>query len=88
MPVLLRNNYASLTWEQSCQCHLGTIVPVSDGNNFTSLTCKYLCQPHFKVIVSVSLGSIHMCKCDFGTFMLVALGNTIEPVYKQKSMKN
>ena len=29
----LGNNCATLTWEQSCQCHLGTIAPVSLGNN-------------------------------------------------------
>ena len=32
------------TWEQLCQCQLGTIVPVSLGNNCATLTWEQLCQ--------------------------------------------
>ena len=34
----LGNNRASVTWEELCQCHLGTIVPVALGNNPASAT--------------------------------------------------
>ena len=34
----LRNNRASVTWEQLCQCHLATIVPASFENNRASVT--------------------------------------------------
>ena len=53
----LGNKCASLTWEQSFQWHLGTIVPVSPGNSCTSLTWKQLCQSNLGTIVSVSIGN-------------------------------
>ena len=42
----LGNNGASVTWERSCQCHLGTIMPVSLGNSRASVTWEQLCQSH------------------------------------------
>ena len=56
--VSLGNNCPSLTWQQLCQCHLGTIVPVSVGNNHANLTWEQLSQCHLEgTIVSVSLGN-------------------------------
>ena len=52
----LGNNCTSLTWEQLCQSHLGTIVPVSLRNNPAILTLEQLCQSHLGTMVPVSLG--------------------------------
>ena len=54
MAVSLENNSVSVTWEQSCQCHLGTIVLVSLGNNqavsleknCTNVTKEQSCQSY------------------------------------------
>ena len=51
----LGNNRASVTWEQLCQFHLGTIVPVSLRNNPSSLTWEQTRQYHLRTIVPVSL---------------------------------
>ena len=32
------------TWKQSCQCHLGTTVPVLLGDNRASVTWEQVCQ--------------------------------------------
>ena len=66
VPMSLGNICASVTWEQLCQSHLGTIVPsrlgitvpVSLGNDFTSVTLEQLQGCHLRTIVPVSLGSI------------------------------
>ena len=49
--------WASATWEQLFQCHLGTIVPVSFGNNRGSLTWEQSLQCHLGATVPVSLGN-------------------------------
>ena len=59
----LGKNRANVTWKHLCQCHLGTIVPVSLGNNravslgnnCASLTWERLYQCHFGTIAGVSL---------------------------------
>ena len=45
------------TWEQSCQCHLRTIVPVSIWKNRASLTWEQPCHCHLGTIAAVSLGN-------------------------------
>ena len=60
-----RNNRANVTWEQLCQCHLGTIVPVSFRNNRASFTWEISCQPHLGTVVPSRLG----------TTVSVSLGN-------------
>ena len=40
----------SVTWEQSCQCHVGAIVTVSFWNNRTSYICQQSCQCHMGII--------------------------------------
>ena len=64
LPVSLGDNHASVTWEQSCQCHLGaieefhlgTIVLVSLGDDRASFTWEQSCQCHLGIIVVMSLG--------------------------------
>ena len=56
MPVSLGNNRANVTWGQSCQFHLGTIVAVSFGNNRGSVTWVQLCQFHLGAILPVQFG--------------------------------
>ena len=41
MPVSFGNNRAIVNWDQWCQSHLGTIVPVSLGENLASLTWEH-----------------------------------------------
>ena len=51
----LGNNRATLTWEQSCQCHLGISVSVSLGSNCASFNWEQLSHCHFRTIATVSL---------------------------------
>ena len=82
MLVSLGNNFASLTWEQLCQSHLGTIVPVSLKNNCVSLTWEQLCQSHLGTIAPVPLENNcasfswkQLCQSHLGTIVPVSLGN-------------
>ena len=87
---LLGNNGASVTWEQSCQCHLGTIVPVSLGNNCAGLTCEQLCQSHLETIVPVSLGNScasitweQLYQSHLGIIIPVSLGNNLASLTRE-----
>ena len=71
------------TWEQSCQCHLGAVLPVSFGNNRASFTWEQLCESHLRTIVPVSFGNNRACvdweqscQSHLGTFVLISLRNT------------
>ena len=64
MPTSLGNNSASFTsdqlysvaWEQSLQCHLGTIVPFSLENNHASFTWEQSWQSDLGIIVILPQG--------------------------------
>ena len=77
------------TYDQSRQCHLGTIVPVSLMTNHASVTWKQSCQCHLWPIVPVSLGNnrastYHQSRqCHLGTIMSVSFA-----VDKKKRTKN
>ena len=57
MPDLLGNKFASFAWEQSCQYHLVTIVPVSHSNNLASQTWDQLCHSQLEKILPVTFGN-------------------------------
>ena len=67
------------TYDQSRQCHLGTIVPVSLMTNHASVTWKQSCQCHLWPTVPVSLGNnrastYHQSRqCHLGTIVPVSL---------------
>ena len=78
----LGNKRASLTWEQWCQLHLGTIVPFSLLNNCASVTWQQSCQCHLRTMVPVYHGNNcasvtweQSCYCQLGTIVPVSLGN-------------
>ena len=80
--VSFGNNHACDTCDQSCQRHLGTIVPVSLGSNRGSFTWKQQRQCHLGTIVPLSLGNYsasvtyeQSCQCHLRTVVLVSLGN-------------
>ena len=70
------------TWEQSCQCHFGTIVTVSLGNNSANLTWEQLYLCPLGAIVPVSLGNNRAaltweqsCQFCMGTIVPVSFGH-------------
>ena len=78
------------TYDQSCQCHLGTIVPVSLMTNRASVTWEQSCQCHLWPIVPVSLGNNRASvtydqshQCHLGTIVPVSFA-----VGKKKRTKN
>ena len=54
---LTSDSRASVTWKQSCQLHLGAVLPLSLGNNRVSVTWEQLCHSDLGLIVSVSFGN-------------------------------
>ena len=85
----LGNNRASITYDQSCQCHLETIVPVSLMTNRASVTWEQSCQ-YLSPIAPVSLGNNRTSvtydqsrQCHLGTIMPVSFA-----VDKKKRTKN
>ena len=63
-------------WEQSCQCHLGTIVTTSIGSIGPSVIWEPSYQSHLRTVVSVSSGNNptsvtweQSCKCHMRTIM-------------------
>ena len=68
--------------EQSCQCHVGTIVPVSLGNNSTSFTWEQSCKSYLGTIVPASHGNNcasvtweQSCQSHLKTIVPALLGN-------------
>ena len=50
--VLLGSNLTSVTWQQSCQCHFGKIVPITFANNRASVTWEQLIDSFTVAIVT------------------------------------
>ena len=78
---------SKFTWEQSCQPHLETIVPVSLGNNRVSVTWEQSFQSNLRTIVPVSLGINRaslaweqLCQCHLGTNFPVSRRNNCASV--------
>ena len=77
----LVNSCASVTWQQSCECHLRAMVPVYHGNICASVTCEQSCYCQLGTIVPVSLGNNcgsitweQPCQCHLGIIVSVSLG--------------